>query len=42
MICCFVLHRKKLVIFPCKEESLAEVVNIDENSVYVIHAKVLM
>ncbi len=30
------------VFFPCREGSLAEVVNIDENRVKVIHAQVLM
>ncbi len=30
------------VFFPCREGSLAEVIDIDENRVKVIHAQVLM
>ncbi|WP_223824014.1 hypothetical protein [Candidatus Enterovibrio escicola] len=30
------------MFFPFREESLVEVVNIDENTISVIHAKLLM
>nr|WP_223824352.1 hypothetical protein [Candidatus Enterovibrio escacola] len=30
------------MFFPCREESLAKVVDIDEKSVYFIHAQVLI